>query len=626
MTIQTHSFQAEVSKLLKIVANSLYSEKEVFLRELISNASDACDRLRYAALTEPKLLADDPELQVRLSVDAKQKTLTIEDNGIGMSRDELIGNLGTIARSGTSAFMSEASGDEKKDVNLIGQFGVGFYSAFMVADEVTVESRKAGESEGWRWKSAGQGEFTIEEVDTAPARGTRIVLHLNKDAKEFLEKPRLSGIVRTYSDHVGLPIRIAGEDGKAETLNKASALWTRPKSEITAEQYTEFYHHVSHAFDDPWLVLHNRVEGRIAYTTLLYVPSQRPFDLFNPERKSHLKLYVNRVFITDDCEELLPGYLRFVRGIVDSEDLPLNVSREMLQNNPVLVRIRQALVKRVLGELQKKADKATEEYATFWGNFGPVLKEGLYEDAANQDKLLELARFHSTAGDGLVSLKDYVARMPEGQEAIYTISGDSLATLRKSPQLEGFRAKGVEVLLLHDPVDDFWMGRISEFDSKPFRSITRGDIDLGAVKGGDADKSDDKAEAPAEKDIGTLIALIKQTLGEAVKDVRVSKRLTESPVCLVADEHDLDMHLARVLKAHNQIEQRAPRILELNAKHALIRGLAERAAKAGASTEMEEAAALLLDQALIVEGEPVADPAAFARRLADVMTRSFGAA
>ena len=452
MSEERLSFQAEVSRLLDIVANSLYSNKEIFLRELVSNASDACDRLRYAALTQPDLVADDPDYKITLAHDRKARTLTITDNGVGMNRDDLVENLGTIARSGTAAFMRQL--EEKPDgVNLIGQFGVGFYSAFMVSDRVEVASRKAGETQGWSWVSDGQGEFTVAETEDAPARGVRITLKLKKGEDEYLDPARLRQIIKTYSDHIAIPV-VIDEDGTEETLNTASALWMRPKSEITDEQYKEFYHHVGHGFDDPWLRLHFKAEGVIEYAGLLFIPSAKPFDLFHPERRHGVKLYVKRVFITDDCEDLVPPYLRFLRGVVDSEDLPLNISREMLQNNPVLTKSRRAVVKRVLGELRKKADKAPEDYATFWSNFGPVLKEGLYEDNDQREALLELVRCSSTHGDAPTSLADYVARMAEGQDAIYYISGAEEAALRRSPQIEGFAAKGVEVLLLDDPVDE----------------------------------------------------------------------------------------------------------------------------------------------------------------------------
>src|SRR6266852_5456194 len=619
MPAEKRSFQAEVSRLLDIVAHSLYSEKEIFLRELISNASDACDRLRYAALPQPALGGEDSEFRVVLTPDKAARPLTVDDNGVGMNRDELIENLGTIARSGTAAFVQNLTGEKtekNKDLALIGQFGVGFYSAFMVADKVEVVSRKAGESAAWRWVSDGKGEFSIEEAEKA-SRGTTIVLHLRAGEDEFLEPYRLRHIIKTYSDHIALPILLK-EGGKEETINTASALWTRPRSEITPEQYKEFYHHVGHSFDDPWLTLHNKAEGVLEYTNLLFVPSTKPFDLFDPERKSRVKLYVRRVFITDEGTGLLPPYLRFLRGIVDSEDLPLNVSREMLQSNPMATRIRQQLTRRVLTELAKKASEAADEYDKFWDNFGAVLKEGLYEDREHRDELLGLVRFRSTARDALVSLDEYIAAMRPGQDAIYTINGDNLDLIKRSPQLEGFRARGVEVLLMTDPIDEFWVPAIGTYKDKPFKSATRGGVDLDKITAPEVGK-DEKPEPPAK--LASLIAIFKLALGDAVKDVRSSDRLTDSAVCLVADEGDMDMHLERLLKQHRQLDTMSKRILELNPRHRLIERLAAAVGETGASEQLGEFAWLLLDQARIVEGEQLPDPPAFARRLAALLER-----
>ncbi|MTJ79560.1 MAG: molecular chaperone HtpG [Telmatospirillum sp.] len=614
------SFQAEVSKLLDIVVHSLYSNKEIFLRELISNASDACDKLRYGALTAPDLLAGGSDFRIVLTPDKEARTLTIADNGIGMNRTDLVENLGTIARSGTAAFLSQLSGDQKKDVSLIGQFGVGFYSAFMVAEKVEVLTRKAGEDQGWRWVSDGKGEFTIAP-DASATRGATIVLHLREGEDDFLDGFRLRRIVKTYSDHIALPVVLADGD-KEETVNSASALWTRPKSEITADQYKEFYHHVAHAFDEPWTTLHYKAEGAIEYTSLLFIPDQKPVDIFHPDRKQHVKLYVNRVFITDDCAELLPPYLRFVRGVVDSQDLPLNISREMLQHNPVLAKIRSGLVKRILGELKSKAEETEGSYPTFWTNFGAVLKEGLYEDFERKTDILELCRFATTASDEPVSLATYVSRMKEGQEAIYAISGDEIGALKRSPQLEGFIAKGVEVLLLTDPIDEFWPNAIGTYQDKPIRFVTQGAADLSAIKSDAA--TDDKRPEPAASDaVAALIAAIKLALGEEVKDVRSSDRLIDSPVCLVADEGDVGLHLERLLRQHQQAAgQRAPRILEINPRHALIRRLAADATTDGAADRLKDTAWLLFDQARIVEGEILPDPAAFAKRLSAVLERS----
>lgn len=625
MTEKTHEFQAEVARLLDIVAHSLYSEKEIFLRELVSNSSDACDRLRYAALTAPELVKDDPEFRVLVSIDSKAKTLTIEDNGIGMTEQEMIDNLGTIARSGTSRFSEELTGDASKDVSLIGQFGVGFYSAFMVADKVSVTSRKAGEEKATTWTSDGRGTFQVEEA-TRASRGTTITLHMRKDAKEFLDAARLRQIIKTYADHIALPVVLKAEKegDEDETLNSASALWTRPKSEITSEQYTEFYHHVGQAFDSPWLTLHSKVEGRIEYTLLLFIPEQPPFDLFNPERKSRLKLYVKRVFITDECEELVPAYLRFLRGVVDSEDLPLNVSREMLQHNPILQKIRSGLIKKVIGELEKKATKDAESFGKFWDNFGAVLKEGIYEDADNGERILKMALFNSTGTETRTNLADYIGRMKDGQNTIYYITGDDLDALKASPQLEGFAAKGIEVLLLADAVDSFWLSRITEFDGKPFKSVTRGGAELDDIPDAEANS---EAPSKAEGDeMDSLIALFKTALEGKVKDVKQSSRLTGSPVCLVADDGDMDIHLEKLLKAHKQFGAGSSlRILELNPKHMLIRKLATSAKANGSTAALQDAALLLLDQAHIVEGDPVADPVAFSKRMAEFMANGISA-
>lgn len=620
MTAEKHNFEAEVSRLLEIVAHSLYSEREVFLRELVSNASDACDRLRYLALTEPTLVKGDAAYRITLTADAAARTLTVADNGIGMSRTELIDNLGTIARSGTSAFVKNLSGDQRKDVALIGQFGVGFYSAFMVADKVEVLSRKAGETEAHLWVSDGKGDYTVDAA-TKDSHGTVVTLHLKADATEFTDPTRLRQIVKRHSDHIALPI-VLHDQGKDETINAASALWLRPKNEITPEQYREFYHHVGHAFDEPWLTIHNRAEGTLEYTSLLFAPSSKPFDLFEPERKHRVKLYVRRVFVTDDCQPLLPAYLRFLKGIVDSEDLPLNVSREMLQSNPTLARMQTQITKRVLGELAKKAKDAPDEYAKFWDNFGAVLKEGLYEDREHRDELLALARFRSTAGDGFVSLDDYVARMKPGQKAIYTISGDTPERVARSPQLEGFRARGVEVLLLTDPVDEFWLPALGAYKEMPFKSATRGAAELDNL----ATEAQGKTEAAQTgRETASLIALMKLSLGEAVKDVRVSTHLTDSAVCLVADEGDLDMRLERLLRQHQKLDQASKRILEINPKHPLIARLADLAGKDGAANALGDFAWVLLDQARILEGEQLPDPPAFARRLSDLLAKGLAA-
>jgi len=615
MAEETLSFQAEVAKLLDIVVHSLYSDREIFLRELISNASDSCDRLRYASQTRGDLIAGDGELRIRLIPDKEAGTLTIVDNGYGMNKDDLIANLGTIAKSGTDEFLKALGEAARKDSNQIGQFGVGFYSAFMVADKVDVLTAKAGEPGGWLWSSDGRGSFTVVEAENVQ-RGASITLHLKDDAKDYVDVHTLKGIVKRYSDHIAIPVLL--KDGETEeTVNSASALWTRSKSEISPEQYAEFYRHASHGFDEPWATLHYKAEGAIEYTGLLFVPSSKPFDLFDPERRNHLKLYVKRVFITDRVEDLLPGWLRFLRGVVDTPDLPLNVSRELLQHNPLLAKIKTGLVKKVLGELKKKAEDSDSGYISFWENFGPVLKEGLYEDRERQADILGLCRFHTTHGDGWHSLDEIVARMKPDQEALYTITGDDLAKIKRSPQLEGFVAKGVEVILLSDPIDDFWLSSVFEYQGKPFRSVTEAGEDLSKLAGSDSAES--KAEQTPEGDLSTLIAALKLALGDEVQDVRASNRLTESAVCLVAGEGQMSMHLEKLLRSHGQLNQEHKKVMEINPGHSLIKTLASVVASKGAQAGIEDQAFLLLDQARILEGELPKDPHAFVKRLGAAM-------
>jgi molecular chaperone HtpG len=621
MTEERMAFRAEVARLLDIVVHSLYSEKEIFLRELISNASDACDKLRYQALTQPELTGEDTDFKIRIDLDSKARTLTVSDNGVGMSRDELIENLGTIARSGTAAFLEKLAEAKKPDITQIGQFGVGFYSAFMVAQMVEVVSHRAGSEEAWCWRSDGKGEFAVEK-DDKKTRGTEVRLYLKQGENEFLQEDRLRAIVTRYSDHIAIPIIIAGNENAA---NRASALWLRSKSDITADQYKEFYHHVAHAFEEPALTIHWKAEGKIEYTGLLYVPGMKPYDLFDPRRRHGVKLYVKRVFITNEAEGLIPPYLRFLRGVIDSEDLPLNVSREMLQHNPVLVKIRQGIVRRVLGDLQRYAENK-DLYATFWEDFGTVLKEGLYEDSDHRADLLKLLRARSTEAEGLVSLADYVGRMKKGQENIYYINGDNPETLNHSPHLEGFRARGIEVLLLTDTVDDFWPGAVTEYDGKKFKSVTRvGDEIEKIAPLAKGDDEPPKESAPAG-DLDSLIALMKLSLGGKVKDVRASNRLTESPVCLAIDEGDIDIHLERFLKQHNQLQHASQRILEINPSHPLIVKMAAQAKETGAKTEgakaeLEDIALLLLDQARLLDGETIEDPAGFGQRLSNLLAK-----
>ena len=612
-TQETLGFQAEVKQLLNLMIHSLYSNKEIFLRELISNASDAADKLRFEALGNNALYESDADLKVEVVVDKKARTLTVRDNGIGMSRDEVIANIGTIARSGTREFFQGLTGDQAKDARLIGQFGVGFYSAFIVADRVTLTTRRAGlpAREGVRWEcdmAKDAGAYSVATVERAQ-RGTEVVLHLRPDEDELLDEPRLKGIVHRYSDHIAIPIVM-----NAETINQAAALWTRPKSEITGEQYVEFYKHVAHDFEAPLAWTHNRVEGRQEYVQLLYVPSHAPFDLWDRTRRHGLKLYVRRVFIMDDAEQLLPAYLRFVRGVVDAHDLPLNVSREILQQSRDIDAIRAGCTRRALELLQELAQNEKEKYAKFWAEFGRVLKEGIGEDAANRTRIAALLRFSSTKDDHedpAVSLSDYVGRMKPGQEAVYYVTAETFAAAKNSPHLEIFRKRGVEVLLLADRVDEWLVANLPEYEGRPLVSVARGEVDLSKIEGGDKDEPDWKVGEHAE-----LLRALKSALEDKVKDVRLSRRLTESPSCLVADEHDMGGNLARILKAVGQKVPAAKPILEINPGHALIQRL-----KAD-DAHFAEWASLLYDQALLAEGGQLEDPAGFVRRTNQLMLLS----
>ena len=623
MTKETFTFQAEVGKILDIMAHSLYSEKEVFLRELISNASDACDKLRYAAISDATLLDKNSELKIEIEVDKKDKIFILSDNGIGMSKEELIESLGTIAKSGTQAFMESLEGKDEKDVksSLIGQFGVGFYSAFMVSDQITVESKKAGSSNAWSWTSDGKGSFEIDSV-VKETVGTKVILSISDKDKEFLDPAKIETIVKKYSDHIAqqVTLKATKKDEEDKVLNNASALWTRQKKDITEDQYKEFYHHVGMAYDDPWLTLHNKAEGLISYTNLVFIPTNRPFDIFNPDRKANLKLYVKRVFITDDCEGLIPPYLRFVKGIIDTDDLDLNISREMLQNNPVVAKIKSALIKRIISELKKKAIKDPEDYSKFWDAFGAVLKEGIHEDFTNREKILEVSRFKSSESEKLISLEDYVSRMQAGQDKIYYVSGEDENKLSQSPHLEGFKAKGIEVIYMTDPVDEFWLPSVGKYSEKDFQSITKGGADLDKIKSNKKDKEKKKDN----KNIDKLLASIKVTLGDEVKEVKVSERLTDSAVCLVAGEGEMDMHLEKLLKQHQQIDSTSQKILEVNADHPLIKDLLKILNNKKDKVVFDDAAWLLLDQARIIEGQPVSDPNKFAKRMNNLLQRGIG--
>lgn len=643
MSKQTHSFQAEVAQLLHLVTHSLYSNPEIFVRELISNASDACDKLRFEALNDSSLYGDQPNLEVRVSFDKDAKTITIADTGIGMSQQEAIENLGTIAKSGTKAFMDKLSGDQQSDAQLIGQFGVGFYSGYIVADKITVESRRAGlpASEGVRWVSGGTGEFEVEQIERAQ-RGTSITLHLRDDAEEFLNGWKLKQLITKYSDHISLPILMEKEEwkdgendqpgamvktGEWETVNKASALWTRAKKDVTEEQYKEFYKAISHDYDDPLSWSHNRVEGNTEYTQLLYIPAKAPFDLYHREKKAGVKLYVKRVFIMDDAEALLPGYLRFVKGVIDSADLPLNVSRELLQESRDVKLIRDGSVKRVLSMLEDLAkhdkheastdadgvtdvvseeDKAKEgKYSQFYAEFGAVLKEGLGEDFANKERISKLLRFASTTSDTVsVSLADYKARMKEGQEAIYYITAETLAAAKNSPQLEVFKKKGIEVLLMTDRVDEWALNYLPHFDGTPLQSVAKGAVDLGKLQ----DEEEKKAAEEAAEAFKPVLAKLKEALKDKAEDVRVTTRLVDSPACLVVTDDGMSQQLARMLKQAGQAVPTSKPVLEVNPEHALVK-------KLDGSVHFHDLAHILFDQALLAEGGIPEDPAAYVKRV-----------
>ncbi len=625
MDKQTLSFQAEVKQILHLVTHSLYSNKEIFLRELVSNASDACDKLRFEALNNPALLEDAPNLDVRVAFDADAKTLTITDNGIGLSTDEAVANLGTIAKSGTREFMSALEGEQKKDAQLIGQFGVGFYSGFIVADRITVESRRAGlpPEQGVRWSSEGSGDFEIETI-TRAARGTSVTLHLREGEEEFLSGWKLKAIIGKYSDHISLPILMRKEEWDAEAskqvttdewapVNKAAALWTRSKNDITKEQYDEFYKQLSYDTEPPLAYTHNRVEGRSEYTQLLYIPAKAPFDLWNRDKRGGVKLYVKRVFIMDDAEALMPVYLRFVKGVIDSADLPLNVSRELLQESRDVKAIREGSTKRVLGMLEALADSADDaekaKYAAFWKDFGVVLKEGVGEDHANQERLTKLLRFASTDASSMqadqgVSFTDYLGRMKEGQEAIYYVTADNLAAAKSSPQLEIFRKKGIEVLLLVDRVDEWMLSHLYEFAGKPLQSVAKGSVDLGKLQ----DEAEKKQAEEAATAFKPVLDRLKEALKDRAKDVRVTTRLVDSPACLVVEEGDMSGHLARLLKQAGQAAPKSLPTLEVNAEHALVKRL-------DASAHFDDLANILFDQALLAEGGQLEDPAAYVKRV-----------
>ena len=621
MTAESHVFEADVARLLHMMVHSVYSDKDVFLRELISNAADACEKLRYEAIAQPGLLANDPDSRILLTLDADGGKLIVEDNGIGMSRDEMIEALGTIARSGTRAFMERIEANKQGEgAQLIGQFGVGFYSCFMVADRVDVISRRAGAEDAWLWSSDGKGGYSVApvEVSEAPARGTRITLHLMEDAKSYASRWTVERIVKEQSGHVPVPIKIAEKPGEEATqLTDGTALWTKSKNDITTEEYTDFYRGVSGQYDEPALTVHFRAEGRHEYSALAFVPGSQPFDLFDPDRKGRMKLYVKRVFITDEAE-LLPRYLRFVRGLVDTSDLPLNVSREMIQESPILTAIRKGVTNRIITAIEKQAESDHDAFLKIWENFGSLIKEGIYEDFERRSQLLALSRFRTTtSGDGYRSLADYVRDAKEGQQSIYYLVGGSLEQLKASPQLEGFRARGIEVLLLTDSVDSFWVTNAPEFEGKSFKSITQGSADLAQFKKQDDEDKPESESAPAE--VQAFLDYAKQKLADEVSDVRASDRLIESAVCLVASEQGYDRQLEKILQGAGRLQSGAKPILEINMDHPVVKAIA---AKADAPSLRDDAAFLLLDQARVLDGDKPADPRAFAERLARLMEKA----
>ena len=630
-------FETDVSRLLDIVANALYSNRDVFLRELISNSADACDRLRYEALSNANLIKGSAPFNIAITPDRPESTLTIADNGIGMNQEELVENLGTIARSGTAAILDNLkSQGQEKDMSLIGQFGVGFYASFMVAKRVEVVSSKAGDNQTYHWESDGKTGFAIREATDEEQKqlpdghGTSIKLHMKGDAFDYMIDDKIKQIVLAYSDHIEIPIYLhtdqdteKNDEGEHEPINAASALWTRPKNEISEEQYKEFYHHIGQAFDDPLMKAHWTAEGVIEYTALLYIPTMRPWDLYDPERKSGVRLYVKRVFITDKLDSLMYPWLRFVRGIVDSQDLPLNISREMLQANPVVTKIRNGLTKKILSEIDKLAEKDESAFNTLWGQFGAVMKEGLYDAFEHREDLFKICRFYSTNDpEKQTSLAAYVERMKEGQEKIYYIAGDNAASLRNSPQLEGFKSRGLEVLLMTDTVDEFWLQQIGDFEGKTFQSVTKGNVDLSKFESEKKAPEENEEKTPeSKKAMEIFMAFLQAQLAEQISYVRPSKRLTESPVCLIADEGGVDMNMEKVLRIQQKYEPGVKKILEVNPDHALIKKLAEMAGKNEEQDFMKDAALMLLDQALIIQGESLPDPTGFAKRMSAFMEK-----
>jgi molecular chaperone HtpG len=621
---QVRKFDAEVGKVLNLVINSIYTNKETFLRELISNASDACDKLRYLSQMDDSLIKGDTELKIEIFINKDTKELTIFDNGIGMNFEDLIENLGTIAKSGTQKFMEQITGDAKKDNQLIGQFGVGFYSSYMVANNVKVISRKAGEDKAYLWESRGDGEYTIEEYSGDAPRGTSITLHIKDDESSFVDGFRLQHIIKTYSDHVSIPIYFIEENGEKTKVNSSSALWTRAKSDITVDQYKDFYKAVSYSIDEPWLIIHNKNEGLVEYTNLLYVPSQKTFDLFHPDRKRRVKLYIKKVFITDENVDLIPQYLRFVRGVVDSEDLPLNISRETLQHNSTLDKIKSSITKRIFSELKKKKEEVRTEYENFWQNFGAVMKEGLCEGLPEPEKLLELCLFKSALQDKMISLDEYIANMKPDQKSIYYLSGEDAEKLKNSPQIEGFLSRNIDVLLFTDNVDDFWVNIAGQYKELEIKSVTRASIDLdrdAEAKENEGDKTKDVTDSHHEG----IINYFKKVLGEKVKDVKISKKLTSSPVCLAVSEGSMDIRMERFLIEQKQLASTTAKILEINPNHNIIKKIENNINDSNNSKYNEELVNILYDQACIIEGEPIIDASLFSKRLNSLLAKAIDA-
>ena len=623
---QVKKFDAEVGKVLNLMINSIYTNKDIFLRELISNASDACDKLRYQSINNPKLVGEDPDFLITVQVDKAKKTITVSDNGIGMSREDLINNLGTIAGSGTQKFLEQFTSNKKADLQLIGQFGVGFYSAFMVAKHIEVITKRAGDQDTYLWSSDGKGEYYIEKCNEDYLRGTKIILKIKESEEEFLEPYRIRHIIHTYSDHVEFPIELIDDEGKKEVINKASAIWMRNASEITEKEYEEFFNHVSHFPGKPWMTLHNKVEGVVEFTSLLFIPDNKPFDLFHPDRKTRVKLYIKRVFISEEGNDLIPSYLRFLRGVVDSEDLPLNISREILQHNKIVQKIRKSIVKKVLDSLKTKAEKEPEEYAKFWNNFSEVIKEGLCESTLEEKELLlEICKFHSThSQDNFVSLDEYLSRIVDGQKEIYFLNGDNLASLRNHPQLEGFKKRRIEVLLLTDHVDNFWTNVIHKYKDKELKPISSKDINLNEIKAVEAKNNlkEKKSEKSTDKKYNKLIQFIKDVLKDKVKDVIISSKLVKSPACISIAEGGMNLRMEKFLIEQRQLNSKSGRILEINPDHPILKKINN--SISGNAEELElnrDLIDVIYTQACLIEGAAIENPSEFASKLNSLLEK-----